>query len=212
LLTVIADPLFWVLKLFHSWLVNWGLAIILLTVCIKLIFFPLSAASYRSMAKMKLVTPKLTKLREQYGADKAKMNQAMMELYKTEKINPLGGCLPILVQIPVFISLYWVLLASVELRHAPFYLWIIDLSAPDPWYVLPTLMMASMIVQTKMNPTPPDPVQAKVMMIMPFAFGVMFYFFPSGLVLYWLVNNILSIAQQWQITRMIGDKKGGTKR
>ena len=213
-LTVIAAPLFWVLKLFHGWLVNWGLAIILLTVVIKLIFFPLSAASYRSMAKMKLVTPRLMKIREQYAGDKAKMNQAMMDLYKTEKINPLGGCLPILVQIPVFIALYWVLFESVELRHAPFYLWIKDLSAPDPWYVLPTLMMASMIVQTKMNPTPPDPVQAKVMMIMPFAFGVMFYFFPSGLVLYWFVNNILSILQQWQITRMIGGEKtaAGAKR
>jgi YidC/Oxa1 family membrane protein insertase len=202
-LTVIAQPLFWVLKVFHGWMGNWGLAIILLTVVVKLIFFPLSAASYRSMAKMKLVTPRLMKLREQYGDDKAKMNQAMMELYKTEKINPLGGCLPILVQIPVFIALYWVLFESVELRHAPFYLWIKDLSAPDPWYVLPTLMMVSMIIQTKMNPTPPDPVQAKVMMIMPLVFGVMFYFFPSGLVLYWFVNNILSILQQWQITRMI---------
>jgi YidC/Oxa1 family membrane protein insertase len=213
-LTVIAAPLFWVLKLFHGWLANWGLAIILLTVVIKLIFFPLSAASYRSMAKMKLVTPRLMKLREQYGEDKVKMNQAMMELYKTEKINPLGGCLPILVQIPVFIALYWVLFESVELRHAPFYLWIKDLSAPDPWYVLPTLMMASMILQTKMNPTPPDPVQAKVMMIMPLVFGVMFYFFPSGLVLYWFVNNILSILQQWQITRMIGGgkKKGRDER
>ncbi len=206
-LKVIAQPLFWVLKLFHGWMGNWGLAIILLTVAIKLIFFPLSAASYRSMAKMKLVTPRLMKLREQYAGDKTKMNQAMMDLYKTEKINPLGGCLPILVQIPVFIALYWVLFESVELRNAPFYLWIKDLSAPDPWYVLPTLMMASMIVQTKMNPTPPDPVQAKVMMIMPFAFGVMFYFFPSGLVLYWFVNNILSILQQWQITRMIGGEK-----
>ena len=207
-LTVIAAPLFWVLKMFHGWLGNWGLAIILLTVTIKLIFFPLSAASYRSMAKMKLVTPRLMKLREQYGDDKVKLNQAMMDLYKTEKINPLGGCLPIVVQIPVFISLYWVLFESVELRHAPFYLWIQDLSAPDPWYVLPTLMMVSMIVQTKMNPTPPDPVQAKVMMIMPLVFGVMFYFFPSGLVLYWFVNNILSILQQWQITRMIGgDRK-----
>jgi len=206
-LTVIAAPLFWVLKLFHGWLGNWGLAIMLLTVVIKLIFFPLSAASYRSMAKMKLVTPRLMKLREQYAGDKTKLNQAMMDLYKTEKINPLGGCLPILVQIPVFIALYWVLFESVELRHAPFYLWIKDLSAPDPWYVLPTLMMASMIVQTKMNPTPPDPVQAKVMMIMPFAFGVMFYFFASGLVLYWFVNNILSILQQWQITRMIGGGK-----
>jgi YidC/Oxa1 family membrane protein insertase len=204
---MISEPLFWVLKFFHGWMGNWGLAIILLTVVIKLIFFPLSAASYRSMAKMKLVTPRLMKLREQYADDKAKMNQAMMDLYKTEKINPLGGCLPILVQIPVFIALYWVLFESVELRNAPFYLWIGDLSAPDPWYVLPTLMMASMLVQTKMNPTPPDPVQAKVMMIMPFAFGVMFYFFPSGLVLYWFVNNILSILQQWQITRMIGGEK-----
>jgi YidC/Oxa1 family membrane protein insertase len=213
-LTVIAAPLFWVLKLFHGWLANWGLAIILLTVTIKLIFFPLSAASYRSMAKMKLVTPRLVKLREQYGEDKVKLNQAMMDLYKTEKINPLGGCLPIVVQIPVFISLYWVLFESVELRHAPFYLWIKDLSSPDPWYVLPTLMMVSMIVQTKMNPTPPDPVQAKVMMIMPLVFGVMFYFFPSGLVLYWFVNNILSILQQWQITRMIGGSKAtaGAKR
>ncbi len=204
---MISEPLFWVLKFFHGWMGNWGLAIILLTVVIKLIFFPLSAASYRSMAKMKLVTPRLMKLREQYADDKAKMNQAMMDLYKTEKINPLGGCLPILVQIPVFIALYWVLFESVELRNAPFYLWIKDLSAPDPWYVLPTLMMVSMLVQTKMNPTPPDPVQAKVMMIMPFAFGVMFYFFPSGLVLYWFVNNILSILQQWQITRMIGGEK-----
>ena len=213
-LTVIAAPLFWVLKLFHGWLMNWGLAIILLTVVIKLIFFPLSAASYRSMAKMKLVTPRLMKLREQYGDDKVKLNQAMMDLYKTEKINPLGGCLPIVVQIPVFISLYWVLFESVELRHAPFYLWIKDLSAPDPWYVLPTLMMISMIIQTRMNPTPPDPVQAKVMMIMPLVFGVMFYFFPSGLVLYWFVNNILSILQQWQITRMMGGNKAaaGAKR
>jgi YidC/Oxa1 family membrane protein insertase len=213
-LTVIAAPLFWVLKLFHGWTANWGIAIILLTVLIKLIFFPLSAASYRSMAKMKLVTPRLMKLREQYGDDKVKMNQAMMDLYKTEKINPLGGCLPIVVQIPVFIALYWVLFESVELRHAPFYLWIRDLSAPDPWYVLPTLMMVSMIVQTRLNPTPPDPVQAKVMMIMPLVFGVMFYFFPSGLVLYWFVNNILSILQQWQITRMIGGDKtaAGAKR
>jgi YidC/Oxa1 family membrane protein insertase len=206
-LTVIAAPLFWVLKLFHGWLMNWGLAIIMLTVVIKLIFFPLSAASYRSMAKMKLVTPRMMKLREQYADDKTKLNQAMMDLYKTEKINPLGGCLPILVQIPVFIALYWVLLASVELRHAPFYLWITDLSAQDPWYVLPALMMVSMLIQTKMNPTPPDPVQAKVMMIMPFAFGVMFFFFPAGLVLYWVVNNVLSILQQWQITRMIGGAK-----
>ena len=211
-LTVIAAPLFWVLQLFHTWVANWGVAIILLTLVIKLLFFPLSAASYRSMAKMKLVTPRMVKIREQYGNDRARMNQAMMELYKTEKINPLGGCLPILVQIPVFIALYWVLLAAVELRHAPFYLWITDLSAADPWYVLPALMMGSMIIQTKMNPTPPDPVQAKVMMIMPFAFGVMFFFFPAGLVLYWFVNNILSILQQWQISRMVGGTKAATRR
>jgi len=207
-LTVIAAPLFWILETFHKWLGNWGLAIIALTVLIKLVFFPLSAASYKSMARMKQVTPRLMKLRETYGDDRAKLNQAMMELYKQEKINPLGGCLPIVVQIPVFISLYWVLLASVELRQAPFFGWITDLSAQDPYFILPALMMASMIVQTKMSPTPPDPVQAKVMMIMPFAFGVMFFFFPAGLVLYWLVNNVLSIAQQWQITRMI---EGGKK-
>lgn len=207
-LTVIAAPIFWMLQFLHKWVGNWGVAIILLTIMIKAAFFPLSAASYKSMAKMKLVTPRMTKLREQFGNDRARLNQAMMELYKTEKINPLGGCLPIVVQIPVFISLYWVLLASVELRHAPFYFWIHDLSAQDPYYVLPLLMMVSMLVQTKLNPVPPDPVQAKVMMIMPFAFGIMFFFFPAGLVLYWLVNNILSIAQQWQITRMIG---GGDK-
>jgi len=206
-LTVIAAPLFWVLHLFYTWLGNWGLAIIALTIAIKLIFFPLSAASYKSMARMKQVTPRLTKLREQYGDDRVKLNQAMMELYKQEKINPLGGCLPIAVQIPVFISLYWVLLASVELRQAPFYGWIKDLSAVDPFYILPALMMGSMIIQTRMSPTPPDPVQAKVMQIMPIAFGVMFFFFPAGLVLYWLVNNILSIAQQWQITRMMGGGK-----
>jgi YidC/Oxa1 family membrane protein insertase len=206
-LTVIAVPLFWVLEYLHKWLGNWGLAIIALTILIKLIFFPLSAASYKSMARMKQVTPRLMKLREQHGDDRAKLNQAMMELYKQEKINPLGGCLPIAVQIPVFISLYWVLLASVELRQAPFYGWIKDLAAVDPYYILPALMMASMVVQTKMSPTPPDPVQAKVMQIMPIAFGVMFFFFPAGLVLYWLVNNILSIAQQWQITRMMGGGK-----
>ncbi len=211
-LTVVAAPLFWLLQFLYKWVGNWGVAIILLTVLIKAVFFPLSAASYKSMAKMKLVTPRMTKLREQYGNDRARLNQAMMELYKTEKINPLGGCLPIVVQIPVFISLYWVLLASVELRHAPFYLWIHDLSAQDPYYVLPLLMMGSMVIQTKLNPVPPDPVQAKVMMIMPFAFGVMFFFFPAGLVLYWLVNNILSIAQQWQITRMIEGGKASARR
>ncbi|HKO87073.1 MAG TPA: membrane protein insertase YidC [Burkholderiales bacterium] len=207
-LKVIAKPLFEILKFLHGLLGNWGLAIIALTVLIKIVFFPLSAASYKSMAKMRVVAPRLQKLKEQYGDDRAKMNQAMMELYKTEKINPLGGCLPVLVQIPVFIALYWVLLSSVELRQAPFYGWIKDLSLQDPLYILPALMMVSMFIQTKLNPTPPDPVQAKVMMIMPFAFGIMFFFFPAGLVLYWLVNNILSIAQQWQITRMIEASQG----
>jgi YidC/Oxa1 family membrane protein insertase len=212
-LAILAWPLFAVLEFFHGWTGNWGAAIILLTVSIKLVFFPLSAASYKSMAKMKLVTPRLTKIREMYGNDRARMNQAMMELYKTEKINPLGGCFPILVQIPVFIALYWVLLAAIELRHAPFILWITDLSAQDPYYVLPVLMAASMVLQTRMNPVPPDPVQAKIMKFMPYVFSVFFFFFPAGLVLYWLVNNILSIAQQWQIQRLFErDKTAHAKR
>jgi len=206
-LTIIAWPLFWLLEKYFSLAANWGVAIILLTVTLKLVFFPLSAASYKSMAKMKLVTPRLTKIREMYANDRARQNQAMMELYKTEKINPLGGCFPILVQIPVFIALYWVLLAAIELRHAPFMLWIHDLSALDPFYVLPILMTITMVIQTKLNPVPPDPVQAKVMMFMPFVFSIFFFFFPAGLVLYWLVNNILSIAQQWQIQRMFERQK-----
>jgi YidC/Oxa1 family membrane protein insertase len=212
-LAIIAWPLFWLLEKFHALSGNWGVAIILLTVLIKIVFFPLSAASYKSMAKMKLITPRLTKIREMYAHDRQKMNQAMMELYKTEKINPLGGCFPILVQIPVFIALYWVLLAAIELRHAPFMLWITDLSALDPYYVLPILMTATMVLQTRMNPVPPDPVQARVMQIMPFVFSIFFFFFPAGLVLYWLVNNILSIAQQWQIQRMFNrDKPAHAKR
>lgn len=200
-LTIIATPLFWLLTLFHGWVGNWGIAIILLTVLIKLIFFPLSAASYRSMAKMRIVAPKLEKIKKQYADDRERLHKAMMELYSTEKINPLGGCLPILIQIPVFISLYWAILSSVELRHAPFFGWITDLSAADPYYVLPLIMGLSMFVQTKLNPTPPDPMQAKVMQIMPLVFGVVFFFFPAGLVLYSVVNNVLSIAQQWVITR-----------
>jgi YidC/Oxa1 family membrane protein insertase len=206
-LTIIATPLFYVLSWIQKGVGNWGVAIILLTVLIKAIFFPLSAASYKSMARMRLVQPKMARIKEQYGDDKQRMNQAMMELYKTEKINPLGGCLPMVVQIPVFIALYWVLLGSVELRHAPFVGWIHDLAAQDPYYVLPVLMTATMFLQQRMSPKPPDPVQAKIMMIMPLAFSVMFFFFPAGLVLYWVVNNVLSIAQQWQITRMIGDGK-----
>ncbi len=202
-LTVIAVPLFWVLEWFYRWVGNWGVAIILLTVVIKLLFYPLSAASYRSMAKMRVVAPKMQRIKDQYGNDRQRMQQAMMELYKTEQINPLGGCMPIVVQIPVFIALYWVLLASVELRHAPFMLWIDDLASTDPWFILPLLMGATMIIQTRLNPEPPDPVQAKVMKIMPVVFSVFFFFFPAGLVLYWLVNNVLSIAQQWHITRKL---------
>lgn len=200
-LTIIATPLFWVLSAIQKVVHNWGVAIILLTVLIKLAFYPLSAASYRSMAHMREIAPRLQSLKEKYGDDRQKMQQAMMELYKTEKINPMGGCLPILIQIPVFIALYWVLLGSVEMRHAPFILWIHDLSAKDPYYVLPILMGLTMIIQTKLNPTPPDPIQAKVMQIMPIVFSIFFFFFPAGLVLYWLVNNILSIAQQWYINR-----------
>ncbi|HET9023331.1 MAG TPA: membrane protein insertase YidC [Burkholderiaceae bacterium] len=206
-LTFLAKPIYWLLEFLHGIVGNWGWAIVLLTVLIKAAFYPLSAASYKSMAKMKEVTPRLTKLREQYAEDKQKMNTAMMELYRNEKINPLGGCLPILVQIPVFISLYWVLLASVEMRNAPWMLWVTDLATPDAWFILPALMMATMWIQYKLNPTPPDPVQAKVMMFMPLIFGVMFFFFPAGLVLYWLTNNILSIAQQWYVTKQIEKAK-----
>lgn len=200
-LTIIATPLFWVMSLFHHWTHNWGVAIIFLTILIKLIFFPLSAASYRSMAKMRLVAPKLEKIKQQYADDREQLNRVMMELYKTEKINPLGGCLPVVIQIPVFIALYWSILSSVEMRYAPFFGWITNLSAPDPYYILPTLMGISMFVQMRLNPKPPDPMQAKVMQIMPIAFSAMFFFFPVGLVLYSLVNNVLSIAQQWFITR-----------
>ena len=220
-LTVIAKPIFWLLEKLHGLIGNWGWAIVLLTIVIKTIFYPLQAASYRSMARMKAVTPRLMALRERYGEDRVRLNQAMMELYKTEKINPLGGCLPIVVQIPVFIALYWVLLSSVEMRDAPWIGWIQDLAAPDtlfgtipgldmPVGLLPILMAVTMFIQTKLNPTPPDPVQAKLMMFMPLIFSVMFFFFPSGLVLYWLVNNIYSIIQQWLITRSIeGAKKAG---
>lgn len=199
----IALPLFIILDWFHSIIGNWGVAIILLTVLVKGVFFHLSATSYRSMARMRAVAPQLTRLRELYGDDRQRMSQEMMGLYKREKINPLGGCLPILVQMPVFISLYWVLFESVQLRHAPFMLWIHDLSVMDPYFILPILMGASMFIQMSLNPTPPDPMQAKVMKMMPLIFTVFFLWFPAGLVVYWLVNNILSIAQQWYITRKI---------
>ncbi len=202
-LAFIAAPLFKVLCLIQDVVGNWGVAIILLTILIKLAFYPLSAAGYRNMAQMRELAPRLQSMKEKFGDDRQKMQQAMMDLYKTEKINPLGGCLPILVQIPVFISLYWMLLASVEMRHAPFMLWIQDLSAPDPYWVLPILMGLTMIIQTKLNPKPTDPIQAKVMTWMPVIFSIFFFFFPAGLVLYWLVNNILSILQQAQINRSI---------
>lgn len=200
-LTILSAPLFWAMTWFYDWSQNWGIAIILLTVLIKLVFFPLSAASYRSMAKMRVVAPKLEKIKQQHAGDREQLNRAMMDLYKTEKINPLGGCLPVLVQIPVFIALYWAILASVELRYAPFYGWITDLSAADPYYILPLIMGASMVVQMRLNPKPPDPLQARLMQIMPIAFSIVFFFFPAGLVLYSIANNLLSIAQQWYITR-----------
>ena len=206
-LTVIAAPLFWVLEWLHKMVGNWGWAIILLTLLIKLVFYPLSVASYRSMAHMRKMQPRMAALKERFGSDKQKLNQAMMELYKTEKINPLGGGLPILVQIPVFISLYWVLLESVELRQAPWALWLKDLSAPDPFFVLPVLMGLTMIAQQWLNPQPVDPLQKKLMYALPVVFTGMFLFFPSGLVLYWVVQNILSVAQQWQINRAIEGKK-----
>jgi YidC/Oxa1 family membrane protein insertase len=205
-LTILAKPIFWLLENIHAYVGNWGWSIILLTILIKLVFFPLSAASYKSMARMKEVQPRLIAMKEQYKGEPQKLNQAMMEMYRKEKINPLGGCLPVVIQIPVFISLYWVLLSSVEMRNAPWIGWIHDLSVPDPYYILPIIMAASMFVQTKLNPTPPDPIQAKVMMYMPLVFSVMFFFFPAGLVLYWVVNNLLSIAQQWQINQMFGKK------
>ena len=208
--TIIAKPLFWLLEKIHGFVGNWGWAIVLLTVLIKAVFFPLSAASYKSMARMKEITPRMQALRERFKSDPQKMNAALMELYKTEKVNPFGGCLPIVIQIPVFISLYWVLLSSVEMRGAPWILWIHDLSQQDPFFILPVLMAVSMFLQTRLNPTPPDPVQAKMMMFMPIAFSFMFFFFPAGLVLYYVVNNVLSIAQQYYITRMMGAGKKKT--
>ncbi|MDP2834940.1 MAG: membrane protein insertase YidC [Pseudomonadota bacterium] len=211
-LTVLAYPIFVMLNWLHKLVQNWGTAIILLTVLIKLAFYPLSAASYKSMAKMKKLAPRLESLKQRYGDDRQKMHEAMMKIYSEEKINPLGGCLPILVQIPVFIALYWVLLGAVELRQAPFALWLTDLSKPDPFYVLPVVMAITSFIQVKLSPAPTDPVQAKVMMMMPIAFSVMFLFFPAGLVLYWLVNNVLSILQQWRINSVINSAANDSKR
>lgn len=203
-LKVLAYPMFVVLSWIHGILGNWGWTIILFTILLKVVFFPLNQKAGKSMAHMKTMTPKMEALKARYGDDKMKLNQAMMEMYKTEKINPLGGCLPIVVQMPFFISLYWVLLSAVELRNAPWIGWIADLSTPDPFYVLPIVMGASMIIQTKLNPAPADPVQAKVMMVLPVVFSIMFFFFPSGLVLYWTMQNILGIAQQWYINKTFG--------
>jgi len=208
-LVFIAKPMYWVLEKIQGFVGNWGWTIIIFTILIKLAFFKLSETSYRSMANMRKVTPRIQALKDRYGDDKQRMQQAMMELYKTEKINPLGGCLPMLVQMPFFIALYWVLLESVELRQASWILWLDDLSIKDPYFVLPVIMGASMFVQQKLNPPPPDPMQAKIMLSLPAVFTVMFAFFPSGLVLYWVVNNILSIAQQWVITRRI--EQGATE-
>lgn len=207
MLTFIAKPLFWLLDWIHSLVGNWGWAIILLTVLIKLAFYKLSETSYRSMAKMKKLQPKMMAMRERYGKDRQKIGQAMMELYKKEKVNPLGGCLPILVQIPVFIALYWTLLESVELRQAPWILWYKDLSIRDPYFVLPIIMGVTMFLQQKLNPPQADPMQQRIMMMLPIVFTVFFLFFPAGLVLYWVANNVLSIAQQWYITRRVLEEK-----
>ncbi len=206
-LTILSKPLFWLLKQFHAMFDNWGWAIIFLTITIKAVFYKLSEAGYRSMAKMRKITPRLQTLKERYGDDRQRMSAEMMKLYKEEKINPLGGCFPILIQIPVFIALYWVLLESVEMRNAPFALWIQNLSVQDPYYILPIIMGASMYIQQKLNPAPVDPVQQKIFQYMPIVFTLFFLWFPAGLVLYWVVNNLLSIAQQWVITRRIEAEK-----
>ena len=200
---IFASPLFWLLNKLHDYVHNWGWAIVLLTIIVKAVLYPLTNASYRSMAKMRAVAPRLQSLKEKYGDDRMALQQAMMKMYKDEKINPLGGCLPMLLQIPVFIGLYWAIFTSVELRQAPWIGWITDLSRPDPWFILPIIMAITMFIQTSLNPPPTDPLQAKMMKLMPVIFSVMFFFFPAGLVLYWVVNNILTIAQQWYINKTI---------
>ena len=200
---IFASPLFWLLNKLHDYVSNWGWAIVLLTIIVKAVLYPLTNASYRSMAKMRAVAPRLQSLKEKYGDDRMALQQAMMKMYKDEKINPLGGCLPMLLQIPVFIGLYWAIFTSVELRQAPWIGWITDLSRPDPWFILPIIMAITMFIQTSLNPPPTDPLQAKMMKLMPVIFSVMFFFFPAGLVLYWVVNNILTIAQQWYINKTI---------
>lgn len=200
-LTIIAKPIFWFMVLIHKEVGNWGWTIILLTVFVKIAFIPLSAASYRSMARMKQHMPEITMLKDRYKDDKKRQNEVLVDYYKKEKINPIGGCLPVVIQVPVFIALYWVLLASIEIRNAPWIGWITDLAAPDPYYILPILMAGSMFIQQKMSPPPPDKMQERLMMAMPIIFSISFFFFPSGLVLYWVVSNILSILQQWWVTK-----------
>ncbi len=203
-LTILAKPLYWLLDKLHGILQNWGWSIVALVVLLKIAFYWLNAKAYASMAKMKAVSPKIMEMRERLKDKPQEMQVAMMKIYKEEKVNPMGGCFPIMIQIPVFIALYWVLLSSVEMRNAPWTLWIKDLSTPDPYYILPLLMTATTMLQTALNPTPPDPMQAKLMWFMPLIFSVMFFFFPAGLVLYWITNNILSIAQQWVINTRMG--------
>lgn len=202
--TIIAKPLFWLLDQLHGQIGNWGWAIVALVVLLKAAFYTLNASAYKSMAKMKAINPKIMEMRERLKDKPQQMQQEMMRIYKEEKVNPLGGCLPILIQMPVFIALYWVLLSSVEMRNAPWIGWITDLSLKDPYFILPLVMTATTLLQTWLNPTPPDPMQARLMWIMPLAFSVMFFYFPAGLVLYWITNNVLSIAQQWVINRKLG--------
>jgi YidC/Oxa1 family membrane protein insertase len=201
---IIAQPLFWLLDKLHGFIGNWGWSIMALVLIIKIAFYWLQAKGYESMAKMKAINPRVMVLRERYKDNPQQMQQEMMRIYKEEKVNPLGGCLPILVQIPVFIALYWVLLSSVEMRNAPWIGWIRDLSTPDPYFILPTVMTLTTLLQTALNPVPPDPMQARMMWLMPLIFSVMFFFFPAGLVLYWITNNVLSIAQQWLINSRMG--------
>jgi YidC/Oxa1 family membrane protein insertase len=203
-LTILAKPLYWLLDKLHSFINNWGWSIVALVVLLKAAFYWLNAKAYASMAKMKAVNPKITEMRERLKDNPQQMQQEMMRIYREEKVNPMGGCFPIMIQIPVFIALYWVLLSSVEMRNAPWVLWIHDLSSPDPFYILPLIMTLTTVLQTALNPVPPDPMQAKLMWFMPLAFSVMFFFFPAGLVLYWITNNILSIAQQWAINTRMG--------
>jgi YidC/Oxa1 family membrane protein insertase len=203
-LTILAKPLYWLLEKIHGVLGNWGWAIVGLVVLLKILFYWLNAKAYASMAKMKAINPKVMAMRDRFKDNPQQMQQEMMKIYREEKVNPMGGCFPILVQIPVFIALYWVLLSSVEMRNAPWALWIHDLSMPDPYFVLPLVMTATTLLQTALNPAPPDPLQAKLMWFMPLAFSVMFFFFPAGLVLYWITNNVLSIAQQWVINTRMG--------